>query len=160
MAAPVRNKFWMYRKTHGAPIKYNAEQLTQMWNDFLVACEETKSYQQEVIKSGFMAGKTVDREVAKPLTMKGFSVFTGISEKTLISYCSEENHKIDKDLFQIATHIRESIDDYIDSGCLNGTLVSAYGAKLRGLKDIQQVEQTNPEQINITIDGTKIDLTK
>ena len=160
MGAPIANKFWMCRKTHGAPIKYNAEQLTQMWNDYLIACEQTKSVRRELVKSGEQAGKIYDITVDKPLTMKGFSVFTGIDDETLLSYCSKEKENIDKDLIAIATHIRESIADYIDSGCLNGTLVSAYGAKLRGLKDIQQVEQINPEQINISIDGMKIDLTK
>ena len=159
MAATHGNQFWMYRKRHGAPIKYSAEQLTQMWNDYLDVCDKTKSIKREAIKSGEFAGQIVSVEIDKPLTMKGFTVFSGISYDTLISYCNKENEKIDKDLFEIATHIRESIDDYIDSGCLNGTLVSAYGAKLRGLKDIQQVEQTNPEQIIINVNGSKVDLT-
>ena len=56
------------------------------------------------------------------------------------------------------------VDDDIKQKQIIGATVNLYNAnivaRLNGLKDNVQVEQTNPEQINISIDGMKIDLTK
>ena len=152
MSAPKGNQFYKYRKTSGAPLKYTAEDLEKMWSDYLEQSDNSIHYKNEMIKSGERAGEIIPVPAINPLTLKSFCLFSGISEATLNSYCEAEKEKTDKDLFLIATHIRESIIDYIDKGCTNGTLVSAYGARLTGRADTLNItsESTAPV-INITM---------
>jgi hypothetical protein len=161
MGAPVNNDFWKLRSTHGAPIKYSAEELITIWNNFLDEISEEGFDRPELIKSGEKAGETGTVKLKMPITMKLFSAKTGIDENTIKSYCNADNDKIDKDLFIIATRICQLIESYIDSGCLTGVLNPAYGAKLRGLSDKQEINHTGESQsVNINIDGSKLDLTR
>jgi hypothetical protein len=161
MGAPLGNKYWELRKKHGANIKYTAEQLTVMFDEYKKHCEETVFYKNELIKSGDRAGEIVRVPYQTPLTMSGFLSFGVISNATFQGYLDADNDKIDKDLLSIATHIQDSIHSYLDAGSAAGALNSAYTAKLRGLKDTIDVNNTGAkETINLTINGSNVDLSK
>lgn len=160
MAAPLNNQFYKYRKISGAPIKYTANQLEKMWTEYLLECENTMQYKNELIRGGDMAGQIVQVPYINPLTIKSFCIFSGISENTFNGYCNAENENIDKDLFNISTHIRESIIDYIDKGCTNGSLNAAYGARLTGRTDNSRLTVETDKPINLVINGSQIDLTE
>jgi hypothetical protein len=152
MPAPKGNQFYKYRKTSGAPLKYTAADLERMWSEYLEQSDNSIHYKNEMIKSGERAGEIIPVPAINPLTLKSFCLFSGISEETLTSYCDKEMETKEKDLFDIATHIRESIIDYIDKGCTNGTLVSAYGARLTGRADnINITGESTAPIINITM---------
>lgn len=158
MAAPQGNQFYKFRKTSGAPIKYDAKFLSDKWNEYLEYCENTIHYKNELIKSGDRAGEIIKVPFQTPLTKSGFCLFAQIPHQTFDTYYSEEMREKDIDLFAISTHIQEAINNYIDGGCLTGALVGSYGARMRGLSDKMDITQ-QVENVTINIEGKKADLT-
>lgn len=144
------------------PFKFkDPEQVWKIYQDYLNHIANTPMYRNELIKSGERAGEQIPVRVDVPPNIWGFCLFAEINRQTYYTYVNGgEDSNIDKELIDIFTRV----DDDIKQKQITGAAVNLYNAnivaRLNGLKEVQQVEQTTPEQINITIDGTKIDLTK
>jgi len=116
-------------------------------------------YRNELIKSGERAGEQIAVRVDVPPNIWGFCLFADINRQTYYKYLNgKEEDNISKELTDIFTRV----DDDIKQKQITGAAVNLYNAnivaRLNGLKDVQQVENTNQDVINIIINGTKSDL--
>ena len=153
MGAPLGNQFYKYRKTFGAPLKYTAEMLQDFWTEFLEWCQNSTVHKRkELIRSGELAGQIVEIPLEQPLTLDGFCLFSGVSYKTIKEYCSEEMEQKDYALFQISTHICDSIDNYLLTGAFNNTLNSGLVARKLGLNDTISITTEQPV-VNINLNA-------
>lgn len=146
MAAPKGNNYWEFRDKHGRDFKYTPESLwdeavkyfqwmsTRVWN------------KKEAIKSGDLAGKTMDVPTQTPMSIEGFCLFADISHRTFLNY---EDEKITKDFIQVTTRIR----GIIESQQFEGATVGAYNpniiARKLGLADKQESDQKVSGEITI-----------
>ena len=143
------------------PFKFkDPKEVWALYERYLIHLSENPMYRNELIKSGDQAGKQIPVRVDVPPNIWGFCLFANIDRVTYYDYVNGNSENLDKELINIFT----CVDDDIKQKQITGATVNLYNAnivaRLNGLKDVQQVEQTNPEQINISIDGMKIDLTK
>lgn len=143
------------------PFKFkNPDQVWKLYQDYLKHIANTPMYRNELIKSGERAGEQIPVRVDVPPNIWGFCLFADIDRKTYYKYLNgDEDSNIDKQL----VHIFTRVDDDIKQKQITGAAVNLYNAnivaRLNGLKEVQQVEQTNPEQIIINVNGSKVDLT-
>lgn len=142
------------------PFKFNnPDQVWKLYQNYLKHIANTPMYRNELIKSGERAGEQIPVRVDVPPNIWGFCLFADIDRKTYYKYLnSGEDSNIDKQLIHIFTRV----DDDIKQKQIAGATVNLYNAnivaRLNGLKDVQQVENTNPDIINISINGSKVDL--
>ena len=99
-----------------------------------------------------MAGQIVEIPLEQPLTLEGFCLFSGVSYKTIKEYCSEEMEQKDYALFQISTHICNSIDNYLLTGAFNNTLNPGLVARKLGLNDTINITTEQPV-VNINLNA-------
>lgn len=144
----------------GRPFKYTVQELRELYKKYRAKRAKEYDSRFEPIKSGERAGEIIEIKMPKVPTILSFCHFIGITEKTFFNWINAESENIDKDLLQFVTYVQEEMKDDRLSAALNNTINPQLISRLDGYKDAVQVEQTTPEQINITIDGTKIDLTK
>lgn len=143
------------------PFKFkDPKEVWDLYQRYLIHLSENPMYRNELIKSGERAGEQIPVRVDVPPNIWGFCLFANIDRVTYYDYLNGNSENLDKELINIFTRV----DDDIKQKQITGATVNLYNAnivaRLNGLKDNVQVEQTNPEQINISIDGMKIDLTK
>lgn len=146
MGAPKFNNYWEFRNKHGAPFTYDSETL---WKEALAYFEWMNDRtwdKQEAIKSGDLAGTTMNVSTSTPFSIKTFCIFADISHQTFINYGSNKDPW--KDLFEVTTRIQE----IIESQQFEGATVGAYNpniiARTLGLADKKEVEgNLNIQQI-------------
>jgi len=142
------------------PFKYTAQELKELYKKYRAKRAKEYDIRYEPIKSGERAGEIIEIKMPKVPTILSFCHFIGITEKTFFNWINAESENIDKELLQFVTYVQEEMKDDRLSAALNNTINPQLISRLDGYKDAVQVDQTTPEQINITIGGTKIDLTK
>ena len=142
------------------PFKFNnPDQVWKLYQNYLKHIANTPMYRNELIKSGERAGEQIPVRVDVPPNIWGFCLFADIDRKTYYKYLKAgEDSNIDKQLIHIFTRV----DNDIKQKQITGAAVNLYNAnivaRLNGLKEVQQVENTNQEQIVININGQKVDL--
>lgn len=142
------------------PFKFkHPDEVWELYQNYLKHIATTPMYRNELIKSGERAGEQIAVRVDVPPNIWGFCLFADINRQTYYKYLNgKEEDNIDKKLTDIFTRV----DDDIKQKQITGAAVNLYNAnivaRLNGLKDVQQVEQTNPDVINISINGQKVDL--
>jgi hypothetical protein len=142
------------------PFKFkHPDEVWKLYQDYLNHIANTPMYRNELIKSGERAGEQIPVRVDVPPNIWGFCLFAGINRQTYYKYLNgKEEDNIDKKLTDIFTRV----DDDIKQKQITGAAVNLYNAnivaRLNSLKDVQQVESTNQEQIVININGSKVDL--
>ena len=142
------------------PFKYTVEELKVLYSKYRKDRAKKYDIRYEAIKSGEKAGDIIEIKMPKVPTILSFCHFIGITEKTFFNWINAESENIDKELLQFITYVQEEMKDDRLSAALNNTINPQLISRLDGYKDVQQVENTNQEQIVININGTKIDLTK
>lgn len=142
------------------PFKYTVQELKELYKKYRAKRARKFDVRYEAIKSGEKAGNIIKIKMPKVPTILSFCHFIGITEKTFFNWINAESENIDEELLQFITYVQEEMKDDRLSAALNNTINPQLISRLDGYKDAVQVEQTTSEQINITIDGTKIDLTK
>lgn len=143
------------------PFKFkDPDQVWKIYQDYLNHIANTPMYRNELIKSGERAGEQIPVRVDVPPNIWGFCLFANIDRVTYYDYVNGNSENLNKELINIFTRV----DDDIKQKQITGATVNLYNqaivARLNGLTESIKVENATPEQINITIDGTKIDLTK
>lgn len=136
MAAAKGNNYWEFRDKHGRDFAYTPEGLwdeavkyfdwisTRVWN------------KKEAIKSGDLAGKTMDVPTSTPMSIESFCIFADITTDTFRNYQSNKDSY--KDFLEVTTRIRE----IIESNQFEGATVGAYNPNIiaRKLGLVDKVE--------------------
>lgn len=159
MAAPKGNNYWEFRNKHGRDFKYTPDAL---WDEAVKYFEwiSVKVWnKKEAIKSGDMAGKTMDVPTQTPMSIQSFCLFSDIDENTFSRYEKEDGYK---DFWAITTRIK----GIIESNQFEGATVGAYNpniiARKLGLVDKQEVtskkDPLTPEERQKRIDELKAKL--
>ena len=144
-----------------APYKYTADQFKQKFEDYKTWLEGEKFLRPELIKSGEQAGKVINVEIQSPPDQISFCLFCDIDKQTFYNYCSEESKENNKQLFDIATRVKDWISSKQIRGAISNQYNSAIVARLTGLSDNVNVNHSGESQsVNINIDGSKLDLTR
>ena len=143
------------------PFKFkHPDEVWKLYQNYLIHLKKNPMHRNELIKSGDRAGDVISVEVPVPPNIWGFCLFADIDRVTYYDYLGGNSENLDKELINIFTRV----DDDIKQKQITGATVNLYNqaivARLNGLTESIKVENVNPEQINISIDGTKIDLTK
>ena len=147
----------------GRPFAHTAKEIADKYNEYKEWIK-TQTYERpELIKSGERAGEVINVLIKRPQTIISFCYFAEIEPKTFYNYlnASEEDDKIDKELFHIITYVSNQIKDEMIAGAGVNVYNSNIVARLVGLTDKQEVHHTGESQsVNISIDGQKLDLTR
>ena len=164
MGAPIGNQYWKLRSKHGRDKIFSTPAI--MWEaaiEYFQSVDNSKYGKNELLKSGELAGESKPNMVDRPYQIGNLCLFLHVNEKYFNRFEDEIRGKeddISKDYCEVIACIRDVIKYQKLEGAMMGVFESRIVAQIEGLKDRMEVEQTNPEQINISIDGTKIDLTK
>jgi len=142
------------------PFKFNVQELKELYKKYRAKRAKEYDSRFEPIKSGERAGEIIEIKMPKVPTILSFCHFIGITEKTFFNWINAESVNIDEDLLQFITYVQEDMKDYRLSAAMNNTINPQLVSRFDSYKDVQQVEQTSTEQININMDGMKVDLTK
>ena len=124
MAAPNGNNYWQFRDKHGRDFIYTPDQL---WNEAINYFEWMSISvwnKKEAIKSGDLAGKTMDLPTQTPMSIESFCLFTDITPDTFRNYISNDGNY--KDFFEVTTRIKI----IIESNQFEGATVGAYNPNI------------------------------
>jgi len=170
MGAPLGNQFWKRRAKHGRDKLFATPEL--LWQ---AACEyfqyqDDNPYEKnEMIKSGDFAKDIVGVPTIRPYTLQGLCLYLDCNTKYFNEFEVRLNEKkehgkeqqIDKDFADIITRIKETIYIQKFEGAMVGAFNPVIVARDLGLTDKINVEQTGAkETINLTINGSSVDLSK
>ena len=133
MAAPEGNNYWNFRDKHGRSFKYTPESLWEEAVKYFDWMSERVWNKKESIKSGDMAGKTMDVPTSTPFSCDSFCLFADISGETFRNY--QSNKEEYKDFFEVATRIRKIIDSQQFEGATVGVYNPNIIARTLGLAD-------------------------
>lgn len=147
MAAAKGNNYWEFRNKHGRGFAYTPEDLWQEAVKYFEWMSNKTWNKKESIKSGDLAGSTMDVPTSTPMSLKSFCLFADISHDTFSEYDKGEGTY--KDFPEVTKTIRA----IIESQQFEGATVGAYNpniiARTLGLSDKQEVTQTGAIVINI-----------
>lgn len=145
MPAPEGNNYWEFRGKHGRNFAYSPDTL---WDEAIKYFEWISGKvwnKKEAIKSGDLAGKTMDVPTSTPMSIESFCIYADITTDTFRNYISNKDSY--KDFFEVTTRIR----DIIESNQFEGATVGAYNpniiARKLGLTDKKDLT-TDGEKIN------------
>lgn len=123
MPAPKGNRYGVDSGNFFKPKKYTPQE----WSDTFMSYLEDRGARvwnkKESIKSGDLAGKTMDVPTQLPLTIESFCVFANVSKQTFYNYEREIGYE---EYFDITTYMRE----VIESDQLDGATVGAYNPNI------------------------------
>lgn len=145
MAAPEGNKNYLFRLTDGKLKAYSVDEWALKLAAYFLFMANEFWQKKESIKSGDLAGRTMDVPVQTPLSRKSLCIFAEISEQTLRNYTSNEGAYID--YFDLTSHALTIIDNNQIEGAILGAYNPNIIARLQGLVDKTDVT-TAGEKIN------------
>ena len=138
MAAPMGNKFWQNRSTHGRDKLFATPDL--LWEaacEYFQWCDDnpwvsvkTSSYD----KGEFSGGTTEEKPVQRPYTKQGLCVYIGAS----IYYLNEFKKKAGEDFLLVVNEI----ENVIATQQLEGASVGAFNANIIA-RTLQLVDHTD-----------------
>jgi len=143
MGAPKGNNYWQFRNKHGRDFKYTPE---LFWDEAVKYFEWISLSvwnKKEAIKSGDMAGTTMDVPTSTPMSIKGFCLFADIDFTTFENY--ESNEETYKDFFHITTRIRHIIESQQFEGATVGAFNPNIIARTLGLTDKTDITSAGKE---------------
>jgi hypothetical protein len=129
MGAPIGNKFWEARSSHGrAPIFESPEDLHKACNEYFEWCHENPLYE---MKPFVINGEVVQEPVYKPraFTLGGLCVFLDIDRKTWDNYRDKDG------FFLVTRNISENIRDQKFVGAAAGLFNANIIARDLGLRE-------------------------
>ena len=145
----------------GAPFKFTAAELHELFTEYLKQRASEYDVRYEVIKSGELAGTVIEIKLPKVPTIASFCHFIGSTEKSFYEWLHGEKDTIPEDLIKFVTRVREVIKDKQLSGAMNNVYNATITSRMNNLSDQLNIEHSGDKQsVNITIDGTKLDLTR
>ncbi len=159
MAAPLGNKFWLARSSHGRnPIFKNPDDLWTAACEYFEWVQANPLYEDKV---NFHQGQAVHEAIPKmrAMTIQALTFFIDISDETWANYCNN------KDFIGITTQIKKVIYSQKFEGAAADMLNSNIIARELGLSDKVQNEHTGangtaliPSAKQMTTDELKAEL--
>ena len=159
MAAPIGNKFWLARSSHGRnPIFKNPDDLWTAACEYFEWVQANPLYEDKV---NFHQGQAVHEAIPKmrAMTIQALTFFIDISDDTWANYCAN------KDFIGITTQIKKVIYSQKFEGAAADMLNSNIIARELGLPDKVQNEHTGangtaliPSAKQMTTDELKAEL--
>lgn len=137
MAAQKGNNYWQFREKHGRDKKYTPEELWSEAVDYFDWMQSRVWNKKEAIKSGELAGQTMDVPTQTPMSIESFCLFADIDRKTFDNY--ESNKEGYEDFFHILTRIRNIIESQQFEGATVGAFNPNIIARKLGLTDKQDI---------------------
>lgn len=133
--APKGNRYGVDSGNFFKPKKYSKEDWVAKFMEYLIERGEKVWNKKEPIKTGDMAGETMDVPTQLPLSIESFCVYAGVVRDTFLNYEKVEGYE---EYFEVTTYMRE----IIESDQLDGATVGAYNpniiARRLGLTDKTQ----------------------
>ncbi len=124
MAAAKGNNYWEFRNKHGRDFKYTPDALWEEAVKYFDWISQKVWNKKEAIKSGDMAGSTMDVPTSTPMSIESFCLFADLDRTTLLNY--ESNKEPYKDFFTVTTRIK----DIIASQQFEGATIGVYNANI------------------------------
>jgi len=132
MAAPLGNKFWAMRSSHGRSPKFdNADDLWKACSEYFDWVDQNPLYESQAFAyQGAVKLETVPK--MRAMTVAGLCVFLDINRTTWEAYRTKE------DLRPVTTRVDEIIRDQKFAGAAAGLLNANIIARDLGLADRQE----------------------
>lgn len=136
MVAPVGNKFWLARSSHGRNPKFdNPEVLRNACYEYFEWCENNPLYEEKLFHAqGVITKDTVTK--MRAMTLSGLCLFIDIDLGTW------DNYRKNQDFFRVTKEIEQIIYNQKFSGAAADLLNANIIARELGLADKQQNEHT------------------
>lgn len=136
MVAPVGNKFWLARSSHGRNPKFdNPEVLRNACYEYFEWCENNPLYEEKLFHAqGIITKDTVTK--MRAMTLSGLCLFIDIDLGTW------DNYRKNQDFFRVTKEIEQIIYNQKFSGAAADLLNANIIARDLGLADKQQNEHT------------------
>lgn len=154
MGAPKGNNYWQFRNKHGNNHSYTPDGL---WDEAISYFEYMKDSvwnRKESIKSGDLAGTTMDIPNSKPMSISSFCLFADICEDTFNNYLKKEGYE---DFFGVTKVIKTNIETQQFEGATIGAFNANIIARKLGLSEQTDITsggekiQSTPSAINVRI---------
>lgn len=135
MAAPKGNEFWRLADWNN-PKKYQPDELWVKACEYFEWSESKPWYKNEAIKGGDAAGTIMQIPTVRPLTLKMFCIYAGITHQTFLNY------EKDQAFLEVTTRIREITYTQKFEGAAVGAFNANIIARDLGLKEEHSVDHT------------------
>ena len=151
MSAPLGNKFWLQRSSHGRkPIFSDPEKLWDMACEYFEWCYETPLYETKAFAyEGIVT--TEDLPKMRAMTIQGLCFFLDISDDSWANYCKKE------DFIGICNNIKRVIFTQKFEGASAGLLNASIIAREIGLSN---GDSSNTSKDDIDLEIRKLELEK
>jgi len=150
MAAPKGNQYAL--GVSGKPKRFKTpDELLDAFTAYKAEVNNNPWLKHEAIKSGEFSGQLISIPLQRPYTLKGFSVFCGLSFQGLLNYGNSEGYE---DFFDIYKKIEIECEVQKFEGATVGAFNASIIARDLGLTDKQDIT-TQGEKITPKIDLTK-----
>ena len=136
MGAPENNKFWTLRAKHGRDAIFtDPNTLLEACYEYLEITSLRKWNKQEAIKSGDLAGTTMNLQTETPFTLTGLCIFLGVNTQYFTDFKESETYKKNIDFSLVITHVIEIIETQQLEGAIVGAFNPNIIARKLGLTD-------------------------
>jgi hypothetical protein len=151
MAAPKGNQYALGAESGRDKIFKTPDDLLTAFTSYKNEVNGNPWIKHEAIKSGEFSGQLISIPLQRPYTLKGFSVFCGISYQGLFNYGHNESYN---EFFEVYNKIETECDVQKFEGASVGAFNASIIARDLGLTDKQDIT-TQGEKITSKIDLTK-----
>lgn len=131
------NKFWKHRSKHGRDKIFSDHNIMLLAGyEYFEKNSKIPWYKKEGIKSGDLAGKTMDIETERPLTILGLTQFWGVNRHYLSEFLEGIKGKPEeKDFSAVISHLKDVIERQQIEGAMIGAFNANLVSRLNGLAD-------------------------
>lgn len=160
MGAPIGNNYWQFRNKHGRDFIYTPDAFWLEATNYFEFMLGKVWNKKESIKSGDLAGKTMDVPTQTPMSIGSFCLFADIDENTFRRYEKEVGYE---DFWAITKAIKTIIETQQFEGATVGAFNANIIARKLGLADNTDITsggekiQLPPSSIKVSIVQAKED---
>lgn len=148
MAPPPGNQFWKLRTKHGRDKLFETpEILREECETYFEWVDANPWFRKEAIKSGDLAGKTMDVETPRPYTLAGLCIYLNVSESYWRTFRNTEG--LGNDFLSVI----DWCELVIRTQKFEGAAVGAFNANIIA-RDLGLKEQTEISGKNIKVEIT------
>lgn len=144
MAAAKGNKYWQFRNKHGRGFSYTPDQLWDEAVKYFEFMEGNVWNRQESIKSGELAGTTMDVPTTTPMSIQSFCLFADIDDNTFSRYEKEKGYE---NFWAITRKIKAVIQSQQWEGATVGAFNPNIIARTLGLTDKSEVKVSQEQPL-------------
>lgn len=155
MSAPLGNKFWEMRSTHGRkPIFESREELWSRACGYFNWCYENPLFEIKAFNCGEMGIVQESIPKMRAMTIQGLCFYLGVSDETWADYCKRE------DFIGICGDIKKVIFTQKFEGVSAGLLSPSLIAKEIGLNNTNNAVSSEKETLELEIKRLELEKLK